>query len=33
MAKGVFNGAVRDSQAVVDPEALAAAPRRNVGIG
>ena len=33
MAKGVFNGAVRDSQAVVDPEALTAAPRRNVGIG
>jgi alkyl sulfatase BDS1-like metallo-beta-lactamase superfamily hydrolase len=33
MAKGVFNAAVRESQAVVDPEALAAAPRRNVGIG
>jgi alkyl sulfatase BDS1-like metallo-beta-lactamase superfamily hydrolase len=33
MAKGVFNAAVRESQAVADPDALAAAPRRNVGIG
>lgn len=32
MAKGVFNAAVRDSQAVVDPNAPPP-PRRNVGIG
>jgi alkyl sulfatase BDS1-like metallo-beta-lactamase superfamily hydrolase len=33
MAKGVFNAAVRESQVVADPDALAVAPRRNVGIG
>ncbi|MDQ8731012.1 alkyl sulfatase dimerization domain-containing protein [Bradyrhizobium sp. LHD-71] len=33
MAKGVFNGAVRESLAVVDPAQLEARPRRNVGIG
>jgi hypothetical protein len=33
MAKGVFDAAVRDSQALVDPDALAARPRRNIGLG
>lgn len=33
MARGVFNAAARGSQAVVDPDAAAAAPRRNIGIG
>jgi len=33
MAKGVFNAAVRESQAIADPEALAATPPRIVGIG
>ncbi|ETR76200.1 beta-lactamase [Afipia sp. P52-10] len=32
MAKGVFNAAIRDSQAIVDPTAPPP-PRRNVGIG
>jgi alkyl sulfatase BDS1-like metallo-beta-lactamase superfamily hydrolase len=33
MAKGVFDAAVRESQGVADPEALAARPRRNIGLG
>lgn len=33
MARGVFNAAVRASQAIADPAALVAGPRRNVGIG
>jgi len=33
MAKGVFNAAVRESQAIADPEALAATPPRVVAIG
>jgi glyoxylase-like metal-dependent hydrolase (beta-lactamase superfamily II) len=33
MAKGVFDAAVRDSLSLVDPDALAARPRRNIGLG
>jgi alkyl sulfatase BDS1-like metallo-beta-lactamase superfamily hydrolase len=33
MARGVFEAAVRDSQAVADPQALATRPRRNIGLG
>jgi alkyl sulfatase BDS1-like metallo-beta-lactamase superfamily hydrolase len=33
MARGVFDAATRESQAVADPEALATRPRRNIGLG
>jgi hypothetical protein len=33
MGRGVFNGAVRESQAIADPEALKTRPPREVGIG
>ena len=33
MAKGVFGAAVRESQAIVDPEALTKPQQRFVGIG
>jgi alkyl sulfatase BDS1-like metallo-beta-lactamase superfamily hydrolase len=33
MGRGVFNGAVRESQAIADPEALKTMPPREVGIG
>jgi alkyl sulfatase BDS1-like metallo-beta-lactamase superfamily hydrolase len=33
MGRGVFNSAVRESQAIADPDALKTLPRREVGIG
>jgi alkyl sulfatase BDS1-like metallo-beta-lactamase superfamily hydrolase len=33
MAKGVFNAAARESQAIVDPDAITTKSNRNIGIG